>query len=127
MTDLDARYGRSKKPRPRWFWPVISIVGISLAVAWTAWAASSQDRPWQAQVFAYDVVDDETTTITLRVYRKEPVELLCTVFAQAEDKVYVGEKDVTIPADAPDPALVTVEIRTQYRAVTADVRNCEVV
>ena len=126
MTDLDSRYGRSKKPLPRWFWPVVGVIGVSLGIAWAAWSALSNDRPWQAQVFAYDVIDDTETTITLRVYRDEPLTLVCTVFAQAEDKVYVGEKEVTIPADAPDPARVTVSIRTQYRATTADVRGCEV-
>lgn len=127
MTDLEFRYGRSKKPLPRWFWPVFAAIGISIAVAWAGWSALNMDRPWQAQVYGYEVINDEQTNIMLRVYRKEPVELVCTVFAQAQDKVYVGEKEVTIPADAPDPARVTVEIRTQYRAVTADVRNCEVV
>ena len=126
MTDLDSRYGRSTKTRPRWFWPVIAAVGIGIGITWALWSALAADRPWQAQVYAYDVVDEKTTTITLRVYRSEPVALVCTVFAQAEDKVYVGEKEVTIPADAPDPTRVTATIRTQYRATTADIRTCEI-
>lgn len=126
MTDLEARYGRSRRPRPRWFWPAISAVGITIAVVWMAWVAMSSDRPWQAQVFAYDVIDEENTSITLRVYREEPVALTCTVYAQAEDKVVVGERTIDIPADAPDPAKVSTTIRTQYRAVTATIRDCEI-
>jgi hypothetical protein len=126
MSNLESRYGRSAKPTPKWFWPVIAAIGVSLGVAWAAWSAASNDRPWQAEVYGYEVIDDNHTKVSLRVYRKEPVEVVCTVYAQAIDKVYVGEKEVVIPADAPDPTRVTTTIRTQYRAVTAEIRSCEV-
>lgn len=126
MSDLETTYGRQKKPLPRWFWWAVAAVGVTIGVVWIAWVAASQDRPWQTQVFGYDVIDDTTTTITLRVWRDEPIGLKCTVFAQAEDKVIVGETTLEIPADAPDPAKVKTTIRTQYRATTAMVKDCHV-
>ena len=61
MSNLESRYGRSAKPTPKWFWPVIAAIGVSLGVAWAAWSAASNDRPWQAEVYGYEVIDDKQT------------------------------------------------------------------
>ncbi len=125
VTDLDARYGRHRRPAPKWLWPVVATIGISLGVAWAAWAAWSDVPEFQARVHSYEVVDDQTTKVDLEVFRDEPVALTCRVFAQAEDKATVGEKSVDIPASDRSPVRVVAQIRTERRAVTARLDSCE--
>jgi len=123
VTDLSARYGRARSA-PRWIWYVVAAIGVSLGVAWTAWVAMHDVPPYQTEVFGYQVVDDELTTITVNVYRTEDVALSCEVYAQAESKAIVGEAVIDIPA-SPRDTRVTAEIITEHRATTAVVRACE--
>jgi len=125
VTDLDDRYGRHRRTRPRWFWPVVASIGIAVGVAWAAWAAFSDVPVHQAEVFGYEVVDDRTTTVQLDVYRDEPVALRCTVYAQAQDKSVVGEKSVDLPESGDEHVRVSIEIRTERRAVTGRLEACE--
>ena len=125
MTDLDARYGRRSGGRPAWFWPVFAAIGVSIGIAWAAWSAWSDVPSFQAKVFAYEVVDERTTTVSLDVYRDESIALDCHVYAQAEDKSIVGETSIDGPASGTLDLRVTTEITTERRAVTARLRDCK--
>ena len=120
-TDLQQRYGRTE--RPRWFWPTIAIIGISIGVAFAAWVGF-QDRPITARVWAYDVKDDNSVTITLDVVRPDPLAVRCTVYAQAEDHSIVGEKSVDLPRSTVEEQRVAIDVRTERRAVTGVLRTC---
>ena len=50
--------------------------------------------------------------------------MTCEVFAQAEDKVVVGERTVDLPAAPAGTETLTVPIVTERRATTAGVRGC---
>lgn len=123
MTDLSARYGRSRSA-PRWVWYIAAAVGIVIGIGWAAWVAMDDVPSYQTEVFGYEVVDDELTTITINVYRTEDVALSCEVYAQAESKAIVGETVVDIPA-TPRDTRVSADIVTEHRATTAVVRACE--
>ncbi len=120
-TDLQQRYGRTE--RPRWFWPTIAVIGISIGVAFAAWVGF-QDRPITARVWAYDVKDDNSVTITLDVVRPDPLAVRCTVYAQAEDHSIVGEKSVDLPRSTVEEQRVAIDVRTERRAVTGVLRTC---
>jgi hypothetical protein len=124
VTDLDARYGRHRRPTPRWLWPLVATIGVSLGVAWAAWASWTDVPVHQARVHSYEVIDERTTKIDLEIFRDEPVALTCRVFAQSQDKVVVGEKTIEVPASDRDVRVVG-EIRTERRAVTAVLDSCE--
>ncbi len=123
MSDLDARYGR--RERPRWFWPIIALIGCSIGVAFAAWVAF-QDKPVSARVWAYDVKDDQHVTITLDVVTPDPVGVRCTVYAQAHDHGIVGEKSVDVPAGQGERR-IAIDVETERRAVTGVLRTCEVI
>lgn len=125
VTDLDARYGRHRRSTPRWLWPVVAGVGVTLGVAWAFWASYSNVPVHQARVHSYDVVDESTTKVDLEIFRDEPVALQCRVFAQSEDKAVVGEKTVEVPASDAERVRVVVEIRTERRAVTGVLDACD--
>ncbi len=120
-TDLHERYGRTE--RPRWFWPTIAVIGISIGVAFAAWVGF-QDRPVTARVWAYDVKDDNLVTVTLDVVRPDPLAVRCTVYAQAEDHSIVGEKSLDLPASTVQEQRVAIDVRTERRAVTGVLRTC---
>ncbi|GAA3514779.1 hypothetical protein GCM10022234_07140 [Aeromicrobium panaciterrae] len=124
MTDLGARYGTSNKPR--WFWPLIAAVGISIGIAGAAWVGF-QDKPITARVYGYDVVDDHRVTVKLDVVRPKPLDVECTVYAQAADHSIVGEKTVDLKATREKDLRISVDIETERRAVTGVLRTCEAI
>lgn len=123
MSDLDARYGR--RTRPRWVWWIVAAVGIGAGVAWAAWVAF-QPRPVTAVLHSYDVTADDSVTVTLDLRRPEPVEIECSVYAQAADHSIVGERTVTIAASDEVRTREAIMVKTQQRAVTAVLRSCQV-
>jgi hypothetical protein len=121
VTDLGARYGTSN--RPRWFWPLITAVGITIGIVFAAWVGF-QDKPITARVWGYDVVDDHKVTVKLDVVRPDPLDIECTVYAQAADHSIVGEKTVELPAIDEKEIRIEVDIETERRAVTGVLRTC---
>lgn len=121
VTDLSARYGTTR--RPRWFWPLVTVVGVVMGVAFAAWVGF-QDKPVTGRLYGYDVVDDNLVSVTLDVIRPEPIDVRCTVYAQAADHSIVGEKTVDVPADGADKTRVAIDIETERRAVNGVLRTC---
>ncbi len=120
-SDLQQRYGR--RDRPRWFWPAIATVGISIGIAFAAWVGF-QDEPVTSRVWAYDVKDDNLVTITIDVVRPDPLDVRCTVYAQAQDHSIVGEKTLDLPASTVEERRIAIDVRTERRAVTGVLRTC---
>jgi len=121
VTDLGARYGTSN--RPRWFWPLIAAIGITIGIVFAAWVGF-QDKPVTARLWAYDVVGDHLVTVSLDVVRPDPLDVRCTVYAQAADHSVVGEKTVDVPASQQEQTRISIDIETERRAVTGVLRTC---
>ncbi|MCD9196930.1 DUF4307 domain-containing protein [Aeromicrobium wangtongii] len=121
MTDLSTRYG--SRQRPRWFWPTIAAIGITLGVAFAAWVGFQKD-PVTARMWAYDVVSDRQVTVKVDIVRPDPLAVTCTVYAQAADHAIVGEKTVDVPASEREEVRVTIDIETERRAVNGVLRTC---
>lgn len=122
MTDLSTRYGT--RSRPRWFWPAVAAVGIVLGISFAAWVGF-QDKPVEGRLWGYDVKDDNNVTLTVDVIRPEPLDVRCTVYAQAEDHSIVGEKTVDVPASDTEVTRISIDVETERRAVTGVLRTCE--
>jgi len=121
VTDLGARYGTSN--RPRWFWPLIAAIGIIIGIALAAWVGF-QDKPVTARVYGYVVVDDHLVTVKLDVVRPKPLDVECTVYAQAADHSVVGEKTIELPSSQQEELRISIDIETERRAVTGVLRTC---
>jgi hypothetical protein len=121
VTDLSSRYG--SRQRPRWFWPAVAAVGISLGIAFAAWVGFQKD-PVTGSLWGYDVIDDGRVTVTLDVVRPDPIDVSCTVYAQAADHSIVGEKSVDVPASEQESVRIDIDIETERRAVTGVLRTC---
>jgi hypothetical protein len=121
VTDLSTRY--ATKRRPRWFWPAITAVGVSIGVGFALWIAL-QSTPVTATVHGYDVVDAHHVTVSLNISRPDPIAVECTVYAQAQDHSIVGEKTVTVPSSKAHNVRFTIDIKTERKAVTGVLRTC---
>ncbi|MCW2750161.1 MAG: hypothetical protein JWR83_1271 [Aeromicrobium sp.] len=121
MTDLSARYGT--KRRPRWFWPAITAVGVSIGVGFAAWIAL-QSTPVTAEVHGYDVVDAHHVTVSLNISRPDPIAVECTVYAQSADHAIVGEKTVTVPPSKSRDIRFSIDVKTERKAVNGVLRTC---
>lgn len=76
---------------------------------------------------AYEIVDDQTATLTFEIYRPAHTAVVCRVRAIALDFSTVGTLDVTIPADAAGGERTVredVTVRTTTRANTVTVGAC---
>lgn len=108
-------------------WVVITVVGVSLAIAWAAWVAF-QPRPVSAQLYGYDVVDDRRVDVTVLINRPDPsIPVQCTVYAQSQDHAIVGEKTVDVAPGTREEARVGISLETERRAVTGVLRTCQTV
>lgn len=121
VTDLSTRYG--SRQRPRWLWPVVTAAGIAIGVAFAAWVGF-QKEPVSAQVWGYEVLDDNQVIVKLDVVRPDPIDVTCTVYAQAFDQSIVGEKAVVVPPSERKVVRVEIPIETERRAVTGVLRTC---
>jgi len=121
VTDLSTRYG--SRQRPRWFWPTIAAIGIALGVAFAAWVGFQKD-PVTGRLWGYEVVSDSQVSVKLDVIRPDPLDVTCTVYAQAEDHSIVGEKTVDIPASEDEKVRVAIDIETERKAVNGVLRTC---
>ena len=120
MSDLDARYGKS---RPRWVLTVCAVLGITAGVAYAAWLAF-QPRPVNGVLWGYEVLNDHRVQVTLDLHRPDSIAVECTVFAQAQDHSVVGERTITVPADTEKNTRVKTTITTERRAVNGVLRGC---
>lgn len=121
MSVLQTRYGR--RQRPRWFWPAFATVAIAVGVAWAAWVAFDEP-PVSADVYGYEIVSESRTVITLDIRRPDPVDVTCTVQAQALDHSVVGERTVELPATDQRRQRLEIDVETEREAVTGVLRTC---
>ena len=122
VTDLSSRYGT--RTRPRWFWPAVAAVGIAIGITFAAWVGF-QDEPVTGRLWGYDVKSDHLVTLTVDVIRPDPLDVRCTVYAQAADHSIVGEKTVDVPASKDEKTRITIDVQTERKAVTGVLRTCE--
>lgn len=125
MTDdlLNDRYGR--RARPAWQFPLVAAALIAVAVAWSIWAALDRvEQPISAQLYGYEVAGDQRVELTVEVARSNGGAAVCTVFAQAEDKAIVGEREIDVP-DSDEPVVrVSTVVETERKAVAGVLESC---
>jgi hypothetical protein len=127
LQTMDERYG-VQTPNQRRL-KLLAVAAIALALlAWVGWAAWSHGRPdVKAQLNSYDVLSPHEVVVVVDVHRRSGDAVTCTLQAQADDHVIVGEKDVTIPAGDAGDVQAKAIVRTDRKATTATVLQCALV
>lgn len=127
MTDLDARYGRSRvhSRRERVLGWTVGIGILLLAVAWVWWVGTDPaSTQLQSRTIGYEVEDDSTTIVTFDVSVDAGSPVTCAVSALNAAHGIVGWVELDLP---PTEAFTTshrVEVRTTEAATTGLVSEC---
>lgn len=127
MTDLEARYGRTRARTPRevrlrW---TVGLGTLLLAVVLVWWVGTDPaSTQLQSRTIGYDVQDESTVVVAFEVSVDAGAGVSCAIEALNSAYGVVGWVEVDLP---PADALTTshrVEVRTSEMASTGLVSQC---
>jgi len=100
------------------------VVGLVL-LGWLGRAAWLHSTPEvSGRLASYDVVSTHRVRAVVDVSRPGGGSVTCTVSAQADDHVTVGEDDVTIATGQAGEVQTTMTLRTDREATSVSVTDC---
>ena len=126
-TDLDQRYGRTRKRgRNERLILIISAAAFAVVlVAWVVWAGLDGSKPMvEARDVAHTILDDQTVQVDYEVSMPAGEQASCAVQALNEDFTVVGWKIVDIPASDRYTRAFTETVRTSLPANTGLIFRC---
>ena len=127
MTDLDARYGRTRSSKNR---TRVVVVASALAfavvfVAWLVWGGLlGAPAQFQAVDTAHKIVDSETVDVTWQFTVEPGTDARCAVQALNSTFAIVGWKVVDVPASSVRTRDFTERLLTTEPAVTGLIYRC---
>jgi len=128
MVTDNSRVSRTDRPASTRRWWIIGGTLITLfSAVIIAFGVYLQTGQVRHTVTRYEIVDDQTVTVSFVVHRPADTAVVCRVRAIALDFSTVGTLDVQIPAEAADGASDVgqeVTLRTTTRANTGTVSKC---
>jgi len=127
---LDERYGRRPPSPHRRRAAVAGVAALAVAgLAWVVWAGTglASRETVTHQVVGFSAPTDTEVGLTFQVTKDPGATARCDVRALAQDFTTVGWLTIDIGPAQRDVVQREVEIRTQQRAVSAEVMGCELV
>jgi hypothetical protein len=123
-TDLDARYGRTRRGRKPLLLGAIGT-GVLIALVWLLWVAFVQSTPpVSSRLLGFKITSPTSATATIQVDRSKSVEASCRLQAKAADFSIVGELTVTVAPDSPRRQTVDATLTTQRDASAIILVGC---
>jgi hypothetical protein len=123
-TDLDARYGRTRRGRKPLVLGAVATVAL-IALVWLLWVAFVQSNPpVSSRLLGFKIVSPTSATATIQVDRTKSVEASCRLQAKSADFSIVGELTVTVAADSPRRQTVDATLTTQRDASAVVLVGC---
>jgi Domain of unknown function (DUF4307) len=124
----EARYGRSRLSRVSRRRVVIGLAVLVVA-AGVAVAVVGYQRLGTSDVAGtlagYQVVDDETASVTISVTRSDPSRPVdCIVRVKAKDGSETGRREVLVPPSEAATVQVTTTVKSSRPPVMADIYGC---
>ena len=127
MTDLDARYGRTRSATKRTRIVVI-VSALAFAVvfgAWLLWAGIlAPPAQLQAEDTAHRVIDDSSVDVTWQLTVEPGTDTRCAVQALNSTFAIVGWTVVDVPASTARTRDLTQRVLTTEPAVTGLIYRC---
>ncbi len=122
--DVSTRYGRTN-PVARRIFAVISILFVSLALVWLAWAMWFQSTPdVQSDLQGFDIISDHATRARIVVELDSPeIKANCLVKALGADHSTVGEVNFKVTGTT-KRMVHTIDIRTERRTNAVELVGC---
>ncbi|MHA7648427.1 DUF4307 domain-containing protein [Mycobacterium sp. ML4] len=123
-----ARYGRTRLSRGSRRRVVIGLTVLVLAagvgIALLAYRQIGTG-PVKGTLAGYQVIDDETASVTISVYRADPSRPVdCVVRIRANDGSETGRREVLVPPADQNTVLVTTTLKSSKPPAMADVYGC---
>ncbi|MBM7457800.1 DUF4307 domain-containing protein [Rhodococcus coprophilus] len=106
----------------RWGYTAAGLVaGLFLAFV----LFQNNTPPIESEIVAFDVVDDHTIEVQLKVTREDPAQdAVCVIRARSKDGSETGRREVLIPASDSASVVLTSRITTTQRPGMADEYGC---
>lgn len=123
-----ARYGRQPLSRRHRRWIAIGFTLVALAtgvtVAVVAFLRFGSDEV-KGELNAYQLVDDETVSVTISVTREDPSQqVVCIVRARSIDGAETGRREVLVPPSRQQTVQVTATVKATRQPVIGDIYGC---
>ncbi|MBX9641475.1 MAG: DUF4307 domain-containing protein [Mycobacteriaceae bacterium] len=124
----EARYGRDRlSPRSRrriviGLTVLVLALGVGIAVVAYRQLGSG---PVKGTLAGYQVIDDETASVTISVYRTDPSRPVdCIVRVRSKDGSETGRREVLVPPANQNTVQVTTTLKSSKPPAIADVYGC---
>jgi len=122
------RYGRSPlAPAPRLRIRIAltllgTVVGLAVAViGYHRFEGSAVE----GTMGAYEVVDNQTVSVTISVSRKDPATpVVCIVRARSKDGAETGRREILVGASEAKTVQVTATVKSYKQPVMGDIYGC---
>jgi hypothetical protein len=122
------RYGRRRLSRRTRRWAVIALAVLVVAAGVTVAIVASQrlgTGDVKGELGAYQLVDDETVSVTISVTRDDPSRpVVCIVRARSIDGSETGRREVLVPPSSHATVQVTTIVKSSRPPVVGDVYGC---
>ncbi|OBA94943.1 hypothetical protein A5662_19065 [Mycobacteriaceae bacterium 1482268.1] len=123
-----ARYGRQRMSRRSRRWWAVGLTSLVLVAGVIVAIVGSQRLgrgDVQGELGGYQLVDDETLSVTIKVTRSDPSHpVVCIVRARAIDGSETGRREVLVPPSSQDTVNVTTTVKSTRPPVMGDVYGC---
>lgn len=124
----EARYGRNRLSRKSRRGVVIGLtvlvlaLGVGIAVVAYRQIGSG---PVKGTLAGYQVIDGETASVTISVYRTDPSRpVACIVRIRSKDGSETGRREVLVPPANQQTVQVTTTLKSSKPPAMADVYGC---
>ncbi len=127
MTDLDARYGRTRSVgrRGRLVGFLVAGVFAIVLVGWVVWAGLlAPGASIETRDVGHTIIDERTVSVEFGVTSEPRAEISCVVEALNESFGVVGWKRIDLPVEDRRDRVFTEELRTSEQAVTGLIYKC---
>ena len=123
-----ARYGRQRMSRRSRRWWAIGLTALVLIAGVVIAIVASQrlgSGDVQGELGGYQLVDDETLSVTIKVTRADPSRpVVCIVRARSIDGSETGRREVLVPPSSQDTVNITTTVKSTRPPVIGDVYGC---
>ena len=123
-----ARYGRQRLSRRSRRWWAIGLTALVLLAGVVIAVVASQrlgTGDVQGELGGYQVVDDETLSVTVKVTRADPSRpVVCIVRAKSIDGSETGRREVLVAPSSQATVNVTATVKSTRPPVVGDVYGC---
>nr|WP_090344692.1 DUF4307 domain-containing protein [Mycolicibacterium malmesburyense]CRL76409.1 hypothetical protein CPGR_03974 [Mycolicibacterium malmesburyense] len=122
-----ARYGtRRRSGGRRWIVVAATLLalGVGVAIAVVAFGRFGNE-PVTGELSAYELVDDQTVSVTISVTRQDPSQpVVCIVRARSIDGAETGRREILVPPSTQQTVQVTAPVTATRQPVIGDIYGC---